>query len=180
MITYHRARTDEELKEILALQQVNLSINVSDEEKLKEGFVTLKHDFNILKKMNEVCAHCVAKENGKIIGFALSMLQDFKEDIPLLVPMFNEIDEALGLENLSSKYIAMGQICIDKTQRGKGVFRGLYSYMASEMKGNFDSIITEVDTKNIRSSNAHKSVGFKLLKKYVYNNQLWEIIILDL
>jgi hypothetical protein len=180
MITYHRARTDEELKEILALQQVNLSINVSDEEKLKEGFVTLKHDFNILKKMNEVCAHCVAKENGKIIGFALSMLQDFKEDIPLLVPMFNEIDEVLGSENLSSKYIAMGQICIDKTQRGKGVFRGLYSYMASEMKGNFDSIITEVDTKNIRSSNAHKSVGFKLLKKYVYNNQLWEIIILDL
>lgn len=47
MITYHRTTTDEELKEILALQQVNLSINISDEEKLKEGFVTLKHDFDI-------------------------------------------------------------------------------------------------------------------------------------
>ena len=52
--------------------------------------------------------------------------------------------------------------------------------MAREMKDDYDSIITEVDVKNIRSLNAHKSVGFKLLKKYVSNNQLWEIIILDL
>ena len=54
------------------------------------------------------------------------------------------------------------------------------SIIAKEMKDDYDSIITEVDVKNIRSLNAHKSVGFKLLKKYVSNNQLWEIIILDL
>ncbi|WP_297806504.1 GNAT family N-acetyltransferase [uncultured Polaribacter sp.] len=180
MITYHRTTTDEELKEILALQQVNLSINISDEEKLKEGFVTLKHDLDILKKMNDACAHCIAKIDGKTIGFALSMLQSFKKDVPLLIPMFNRVDEILESEKLSSKYVVMGQVCIDKNQRGKGVFKGLYAYMAREMKDDYDSIITEVDVKNIRSLNAHKSVGFKLLKKYVSNNQLWEIIILDL
>lgn len=180
MITYHRTKTDEELKEILALQRVNLSVNISDEEKQKEGFVTLKHDFDVLKKMNDAYAHCVAKENGKIIGYTLSMLQNLKNDIPLLIPMFDEIDKVMDSENFLLKYIVMGQVCIDKNQRGKGIFRGLYAYMANEMKSDFDAIITEVDTKNSRSSNAHKSVGFQLLKKYHSNNQLWEIIILDL
>jgi len=74
----------------------------------------------------------------------------------------------------------MGQICVAKSVRGKGVFRGLYSYMAQELKNDFDAIITEVDTKNIRSSNAHKAVGFKVIKNYTSNNQLWEIISLDI
>ena len=180
MITYHRAKTDQELEEILALQSLNLFVNVSDNDKLKEGFLTLQHDFDILKKMNDVCAHCVAKKDGKIVGFALSMLQYFKNDIPLLVPMFKEIENAINEQKLAINYVVMGQVCVDENQRGKGVFRGLYTYMAAEMKSNFDAIITEVDTKNTRSSNAHKSVGFKLLKNYTANNQLWEIILLTL
>lgn len=180
MITYHRAKTDQELEEILALQSLNLFVNVSDNDKLKEGFLTLQHDFDILKKMNDACAHCVAKVDGKIVGFALSMLQDFKNDIPLLVPMFKEIDKAIEERKLVINYVVMGQVCVDRSQRGKGVFRGLYTYMAAEMKSGFDAIITEVDTKNTRSLNAHKSVGFKLLKNYTSNNQLWEIILLTL
>lgn len=180
MISYHRTKTNQELHEILDLQRINLFANISDEEKLHQGFLTLQHSFEILKKMNDACAHCVAKENGKIVGFALSMLQDFKTDIPLLVPMFTIIDEAIASKKAPSNYIAMGQICVDKNHRGKGIFRGLYTYMSVEMKGDFAAIITEVDTKNIRSSNAHKSVGFKLLENYTSNNQLWEIIILNI
>ena len=180
MITYHRVKTNEELEEILELQKQNLGENLGEEEKLKEGFVSLKHSFEVLKKMNDACRHCVAKKEGKVVGFVLSMLQSFRNNVPLLIPMFKEIDNAISETNLSLNYIVMGQVCIDKNVRGKGVFRGLYNYMATEMKGQFDTIITEVDTKNIRSSNAHKSVGFKLLKKYVSNKQLWEIIILKI
>lgn len=180
MITYHRVKTSEELKEILDLQKRNLAENLVEEEKLKEGFVTLKHTFEILKKMNDACAHCVAKKEGKVVGFVLSMLQSFRNDVPLLIPMFKEIDKAISEANLSLNYIVMGQVCVDKSVRGKGVFRGLYNYMATEMKTRFDTILTEVDTKNIRSSNAHKSIGFELLKKYESNNQIWEIIILKL
>ena len=180
MISYHRTKTDEELNEILALQEQNLFKNVSDQEKLNEGFVTLKHDFKTLKKMNNACAHCVAKNNGKIVGFALSMLQEHRNDVALLIPMFDVIDSAINTKKVASNYMLMGQICIDKSQRGKGVFRGLYTYMANQMKNNYNAIITEVDSKNIRSSNAHKSVGFQLLEKYTANNQDWEIIFLNL
>lgn len=130
--------------------------------------------------MNNVCAHCVAKKDGKIVGFALSMLPVFKNDIPLLIPMFKEIDVAIKNKKITSKYIAMGQVCVDKSARKQGVFRGLYAYMSAQLKSSFDTIITEVDTKNIRSSNAHKSVGFQLLKNYKANNQLWEIIRLNI
>lgn len=93
--------------------------------------------------MNDACAHCVAKIDGKTIGFALSMLQSFKKDVPLLIPMFNKVDKILGSEKLSSKYVVMGQVCIDKNQRRKGVFKGLYTYMAREMKDDYDSIIIQ-------------------------------------
>lgn len=180
IITYHRALTAGELNEILNLQEQNLRHLISDDVKEKEGFVTLQHDFNILKKMNDACAHCIAKLNGKVVGYALSMLQDFKNDIPLLVPMFNEIDELILEKNLSPNYIAMGQICVDKSVRGMGVFRGLYHFMAQQLKNDFDAIITEVDIKNTRSSNAHKAVGFEVLKNYTSNDQFWEVIILKL
>lgn len=180
MITYHRVKTDDELKEILELQKINLAKNLREEDRLKEGFVTLQHSFDILQKMNNACEHCVAKNEGKVIGFVLSMLQSFRDSVPLLVPMFKEIDTAVEEKCLSSNYIVMGQVCVDKSVRGKGVFRGLYNYMTAEMKNQFDTILTEVDTKNLRSSNAHKSVGFELLKKYKSNKQISEIFILKL
>lgn len=180
MVNYQRVTSNDELLEILALQRENLREELSLNEKQKEGFVTLQHDFEILKRMNDHCAHCIAKYNGKVVGYALSMLQDFKKDIPLLIPMFKEIDEIINAQKRSKNYIVMGQICIDKSMRGKGVFRGLYAYMEKEFSTTFDAIITEVDTNNIRSSNAHKAVGFQLLKKYTANNQLWEIILLEI
>ena len=179
-IIYSRAATDEELHQILKLQERNLRTVLSTKERLEEGFVTLKHSFEMLKKMNDACAHCIVKHEGEVVGYALSMLQDFKNDIPLLAPMFHEIDEVLQEKDLYKNYIAMGQICVDKNFRGHGVFRGLYYYMANQLKDDFDAIITEVDTKNTRSSNAHKAVGFEVLKNYTSNNQRWEVIFLKL
>lgn len=179
-ITYHRASTAQELKAILSLQQKNLSGILSEDEKSKEGFVTLRHDLGVLQKMNDACAHCIAKSNGRVVGYALSMIQCFRNDVPLLMPMFNEIDTILKEKKLNLDYVVMGQICIDKSMRGQGVFRGLYAYMSQELKGDFDVIITEVDAKNKRSSNAHQAIGFQILKKYVSNNQLWELIVLEI
>lgn len=179
-ITYHRASTTEELNQILKLQRQNLYESLSFEERHREGFLTLEHPFSILKKMNNACAHCIAKHKNEVVGYALSMLKGFKADIPLLTPMFVQIDEAIKQQNVSPNYILMGQICIDKKVRGQGVFRGLYGYMAQELKNNFDAIITEVNAKNKRSSNAHKAVGFELLKNYTINNQFWEVILLKL
>jgi ribosomal protein S18 acetylase RimI-like enzyme len=176
-ITYHRSSKEKELMDILSLQERNLKDILSPNDKIKEGFVTLKHDFNILKKMNDSCAHCIAKQDDKVIGYALSMLPDFKNEIPILVPMFVEIDNALNNKKINLNYLAMGQICVDKDFRGIGVFRGLYDFMRRELSNEYDALITEVDVSNTRSSQAHKAVGFEVLKNYASNNQNWELII---
>lgn len=173
MITYKTTSTQEELLQILTLQQKNLPKNLSKKEMKEQGFVTVEHDLSILQKMHDVAPHIIAISNNKVVGYALSMDKQFKNDIPVLIPMF-EVIEKSPVKKIN--YILMGQVCIDKKYRGKGLFRGLYNKMKQEV--NFDAIITEVDALNTRSSNAHKAIGFDEICKYESGGQLWELIIL--
>ena len=174
-IRYFRAKTDKELHQILGLQQKNLFASISDEERKQEGFVTVIHTFDLLKTMNEACPHIIAKDNDKIIGYALCMHPLFSKAVAVLKSMFDEIK---AVNPKPSNYIAMGQICIDKDYRKQGIFRNLYQTMSDSLKPEFDAIITEVDAKNIRSLNAHYAIGFKHLKSYTSGGQDWELITL--
>lgn len=175
-IIYKRAESNEELNQILELQRINLKSVISTEEKEIEGFVTIHHSFEILKTMNEKCAHIIAKNNDKVVGYALCMLKEFKKDIELLKPMFQQIEGCLKNDE---NYFTMGQICIDRMFRKQGVFRGLYSFMKEQLQSEFDVLITEVDFANERSLNAHYAIGFKLLHSYNSNNQDWALISWD-
>ena len=173
-ITYTRATTDDELYQILGLQKENLKANVSSDEIEKEGYVTLQHNFDVLKRMNDSCAHVIAKDGDKLVGFALSMIKEFREDVALLQPMFEKID----LLAPNANYIVMGQICIDKAYRGQGIFRALYNFMRSELSMTFDLLITEVSEKNIRSLNAHKAVGFESMSYENHPEMMGECVLL--
>jgi len=157
MVTYHKATTDIELQQILNLQALNLKEQVDHKKQLSDGFVTLQHDFDLLKRMNSACPHIIAKEDDEVVGFALSMLVDFRVDIPLLEGMFAMAEKVVSKKN----YLVMGQICVAENYRGKGVFRGLYNYMKISYNSHFDPLITLVAKLNIRSLNAHKAIGFK-------------------
>ena len=175
-ITYCRASTDEELLQILKLQKQNLPDSLSNVERQQEGFLTVVHTFDILKKMNNCCPHVIAKHDENVVGYALCMHPKFAHEIEVLKPMFVEIEKIISG---SSRYIIMGQICIDKAYRKMGLFRGLYNFMQSELNESYDSIITEVDSANVRSLNAHLAVGFKTIKDYKENSKNWKIISLD-
>ena len=54
----------------------------------------------------------------------------------------------------------MGQICIDKPWRGRGLFDQLYAAHRQHLSGRYDCCITEVATRNGRSMSAHLRVGF--------------------
>jgi L-amino acid N-acyltransferase YncA len=177
MIVYYKASSIEELKEILELQKENLSQILSQEEKTKEGFVTVEHSLEILKEMNEAYPHSLAKYNDKIIGYALSMTKEFGNKIEVLKPMFKEVSKIV----LDGKYLVMGQICIDKKYRKQGVFKGLYNFMKTNaFSDNYDLIITEIDIHNSRSLKAHESVGFHKLKDYSSKDKYWRIVSLKI
>jgi ribosomal protein S18 acetylase RimI-like enzyme len=174
MIQYVLSSTPEQIEQILTLQRQNFPENLSTEQQLSEGFVTVKHTADILLKWQEKQPHILAIANNQVVGYALSMLPEFRHDIPVLVPMFEKIDTTKAS---NYRYVVMGQICIHKAFRGKGIFRGLYNKMKASSDG-FDWIVTEVDANNIRSMKAHNAVGFEELMSYQQEQHTWSLIYL--
>ncbi|WP_035668830.1 GNAT family N-acetyltransferase [Flavobacterium sp. 83] len=175
-IIYKRASSLDELEQIRTLQLQNSSQNISSEEKLQEGFVTVQHTVALLEQMNSACAHIIAKDNDIVVGFALVMLSSFRNEIEVLIPMFERID---GLVPKDKTFVVMGQICVDKNYRKQGIFRGLYHFYREELQHQFDYLITEVATINLRSMQAHESVGFKTIDHYEEDGTVWNIIAWD-
>ena len=175
MIAYKQAETLEELQQILNLQQENLPKNLSTEEIKTQGFLTVEHDFELLKAMNDAFPHTLATDNGNVVGYALSMHLKFSNKIDVLKPMFTEISKVYK----GNHFMVMGQICVAQTHRGQGVFRGLYQNMQRFTKPFFESIITEVDINNTRSINAHRAIGFTELTRYHSDGKEWSLIVLE-
>lgn len=172
-VEYSRARNCNELEEILKLQRQNLASNISKETIQKEGFVTVSHTLELLQKMNDTCPHIVAKDKDRVVGYALCMHPNFSNEIPILQSMFKELRSILSKDE---SFIVMGQVCIEKEYRGKGIFRGLYNAMKHAVMPKFKYIVTEVDAANQRSLNAHLAIGFKTIKKYHSDGREWYLI----
>lgn len=175
-ILYKRASTLDELAQIRTLQLQNSDQNISSEEKLQEGFVTVQHSVALLEQMNSACAHIIAKDNDIVVGFALVMLSSFRNEIKVLIPMFERIDELVPNDKT---YVVMGQICVDKSYRKQGIFRGLYQFYKEELNREFDYLITEVAAINLRSMQAHEAIGFKIIDTYQEDGIVWNIMLWD-
>jgi GNAT superfamily N-acetyltransferase len=183
MIKYGIARNAKDLEEIYLLQKRNLPDAISESELRSEGFVTVDHSLDLLSQMNVKAPHIIAFDNDIVIGYALSMMRSFRDSIPILIPMFDEIDQINyeGKTLGTTDYIVMGQICIDKPYRGKGIFQGLYHEMTRRLKSQFDYIITEISLRNPRSVRAHEKAGFAVIHTYRSDSgEQWVIVILSI
>ncbi|MCI4670864.1 MAG: GNAT family N-acetyltransferase [Bacteroidia bacterium] len=182
-IIYSQATSEQDLRQILDLQQRNLPKNITEDEAVSQGFVTVEHDFDLLKRMNHPHGHVIASTGEGICGYALVMLREWQADIPVLVPMFREIDSTIyqGRPLGEQDYFVMGQVCVDKAFRGKGIFRGLYDEMKTALGAHFPFVITEIDARNTRSIRAHEKVGFETIKTYKTNDgREWLLVLLEL
>lgn len=182
MYTYTFAKTDNDLKDILALQKANLKKNISIKEAEQQGFVTCNHSFEILKLMNHPYPHIIATHKQQLIGYALVMLKSLSNKVPEIISMFNEIDKLSWNGELlnDQNYVVMGQICIAKNFRGKGVFSGMYKTMFTALKPNFSCLVTSIATTNKRSVKAHRKVGFQSVLTFKDNLGKWVMVLKDL
>jgi hypothetical protein len=182
MITYTLAKKKEEFIGILDLQRKNYKSCLSPEEMIDQGFLSLVSELPTLEEISGKFGHVIAKDNEQVIGYALVMLKEFKDLVPVLLPMFEHFDKLKYKDKALSEvsFFLMGQICIDKNYRGVGIFKGLYQKLKEQMSREFEIVITEVATRNIRSMNAHQAVGFQSLNKYVSpETEEWAIVYWD-
>lgn len=172
----------QDITDILALQAAN-HISITDEAtQSAQGFVTVRHDPDVLSRMNMAYPSIIARANDELAGYALMMPRSFRKDIPILEPMFTRLDSLSWRDAplTDQKWFVMGQICVNEKYRGQGVFDGLYQHLQSVWKSHFDFVITEVSERNPRSMRAHERVGFEVL--YAYTNDVtgerWRVLVL--
>ena len=177
------SKTEVDLQQILSLQAANLNKKITKEQAKKEGFVTLEHDLSLLQKMNTPYPHTIAKVDGQVVGYALVMLKELRNTIPLLIPMFEQIDRVVykGQSMKNANYFIMGQICIQKEYRGQGIFQKLYQNLAERLGVDFDFICTEIAARNMPSMKAHRKVGFVEIDRHEdETGEEWVIVALEI
>ena len=182
MITYTTTKTEKELSQIRELQKNNLPQNLTVIAIKSQGFVTVSHSLEDLIKLNSHEQHLVMKDGDTIVGYLLAMTKYSRNDIPVLIPMFNVFDKLEYKKKLIAayNYIVVGQVCIDKNYRGLGLLDNSYAAYKSFFKEKYDFAITEIATTNIRSINAHKRIGFVEIHRYTdASNIEWSIVIWD-
>lgn len=180
MIEITQAKNDRDLAGILSLQQQNLAINLSPEEVASQGFVTVVHDLDILRRMNDAAPHTIAKQGDLVVGYALTMLPGFRSDIPVLFSLFERLDELhwQGKSFRDLSYFVIGQVCVAKACRGMGVFDRLYQGVKEFNADRFDAVATEISSRNTRSLRAHERIGFETLLEFTdeKSGELWVIV----
>lgn len=167
--TIRGASTDDDLEQILALQAANLPGVLDAGERRAQGFVTLRHDLALLREMNHPWPHAIAiAGSNEVAAYALVMLQAFRGRLPVLDPMFDRLDELSydGRRLAELRWYVMGQICVAKPHRGRGLVERLYAEHRARMCSHFDLMITEIDRANPRSVRAHEKAGFEVIDEY--------------
>lgn len=182
-VTYGVAAGNDDIRQIMDLQRANKEESISAKEAKEHGFVTISHDFDILKSMCEGAPQIVAKTaDGVIVGYALVMPPSFDDKIPLLYSINQRMGtiEYRGKVASDRSYFVMGQVCISKDYRGQGIFDGLYQKMKADLSGMFDCVVTAVAVRNTRSRRAHGRVGFETIQLFSTPGiEDWDLILWD-
>ena len=174
MIEARQVADERELEQILDLQRRNLPRSLSQREMAENGFVTVEHTLEVLRRMHALVPSIVAKDGDELAGYALVMPVECRSFIPILAPMFQRL-EAVGM--FQQRFYVMGQICVARPYRGRGVFDLLYRAHREQLQGRFDAVVTEVSVRNGRSLRAHQRVGFEELERYRDATDEWVLLI---
>ena len=172
----------QDLVQILELQKKNLAPSLSQEEIDQQGFVTVHHSFEGLKKMNGYEQSVIAKENDMVVAYLLAMTPQSKYDIPILGPMFEVFNQVIykGKKISEFHYLVVGQVCVAKEFRGKGILDECYGEYKKRFDKKYEFAITEIAQNNVRSMKAHERIGFKTIHQYRESNAThWNIVLWD-
>jgi len=174
MIEARPVADEAELAQILELQRSNLARNLDERESAENGFVSVEHTLDVLRRMHALAPSIIAKDGSDLAGYALVMPLECRSFVPVLEPMFRRLE---ALDVFRRRFYVMGQICVAKPYRGRGVVDLLYHAHRERLRGIFDCVVTEVSVRNGRSLRAHQRIGFEELERYRDATDEWVLLI---
>jgi L-amino acid N-acyltransferase YncA len=170
-----------ELQQILDLQQQNLKQFVTADEKQSQGFLTMQFNLPMLEALQAIAPSIIIKHNDKVVAYAMTLTLEGRQAYPDLESMFVNFEKLLwqGKPLYDYRFYVMGQVCVAKEHRAKGLFDKLYKHHKEVYSSQYDFIITEISTSNLRSIQAHKRVGFETIATYQDIMDYWNVVVWD-
>ena len=176
------ATTDRHFEEILALQRRYHTKTLPQDVQDVEGFVFAEHTVPLLRRMAAQSPQAIALSDGHVVGYCLSLPLTLKEEVPSLMPMFEQFErcEYRGKPLRSWRYFVGGQVCVDRAHRGQGLLARLYGQLGDSLRASCDLGVTEISTRNRVSIRAHEKMGFEIISSYSDPREDWVIVAWDL
>lgn len=176
-----RVSSPSEIIGIRDLQALNLKQNITSEEAIEQGFLTAAYTIAFLREMNAGSPSIIAKDDDKVVGYALVTTKDIRKGHDLIEGLFDAIDacEYNGKLLRDVNYVVVGQLCVAKEYRGQDLVQRLYGHFRECLSNEFTYLVTDVAKVNIRSLKVHKKRGFQVINELTYGGFGWDIVLWD-
>lgn len=174
--------TLEDIKGVLALQELYLVSNLSEQEK-KSGFVTTPFTIEQLTHVINNEGLFIAKDNRKIIAYIFAESWQFFSQWPIFEHMISLFPELsfLDFEINSTTSFQYGPICIDKKYRGKGLINSLFEFMRIHVVKKYPLSLTFINKTNAPSLKAHtEKLKWTIIADFQFNNNNYFILAYDM
>ncbi len=173
---------EKDLADIIKLQKQNLVSNISKEERKQQGFVSVETPLKLLEEIAKQEGIAIARVKGRVVGYLMPMSVNHAKKVRLLDPFVERFKSIKfeGKDLNDYKYCILGQVCIDKDYRGKGILEKLYEELEKRLSKKYDLGVSEIGANNPRSLHAHlDKIGLKVAEQYSADGRDWYIVILD-
>ena len=157
---------------LIALQNENLVTLLSEEEK-SDGFLSASFSEEQFAKFNENLAVIVAVDEAnedKLLAFLVTSTVESNLAYPLPAAMIARYPLITFEERSIDSYksFVSGPVCVAKSERGKGIFEGLYHALPSLLPSDYELAVALVSTSNPRSLRAHEKVGMQRVDQFEF------------
>lgn len=162
-----------DLEGVIALHRKYHIDSISADDK-PHGFVTTNFTSEQLEALvNKENGITIAKQDGKIVAYAMAASWQFWSAWPFFAHMIEELPknsfegQVLSTEN-SYQY---GPICVDTSVRGSGVFEQVFAASLENMSKRYPIMATFINQINHRSYAAHtRKVAMTTVGTFQFNN----------
>ncbi|MBI2211413.1 MAG: N-acetyltransferase [Deltaproteobacteria bacterium] len=176
-VTFRRA-APEDFPGILRLQSANTIANLRPEER-EEGFLSAEFTPEQIAEMAMDPGIIVASNAESVLGYLCGSRCDFDHGSPVLARMLESFDRVRyqGRPLRSYKTFNYGPVCVDRSQRGRGLLRGLYEALKREVAGRFEVGVAFVARDNPHSLKAHVAgLGMAEVGEFEVQGDLYVIL----
>lgn len=171
--------TLDDIEGVLALQELYLVSNLSEEEK-KSGFVTTPFTIPQLTEVIGNKGLFIAKDNHQVIAYIFAESWAFFDQWPIfnyMCSLFSDLSFLEFKKITTSNSFQYGPICIHANYRGKGLIKPLFELMRKNMLPRYPLSLTFINKKNIPSFKAHtEKLQWTVIGDFQFNNNDYYIL----